>query len=144
MKISNVHFVWHTIAWTDKNWPAYDPLKWYPGDGYVDWVGISFFDSKQDKERNMAAKLAKSINKPLMVAESSPFNQYAAEAKLEWISLLFEYIKKNDVKFLSYINVNWDSLPLFKSEKWGDARLETNPILFKEWNNQVKKFRLKK
>src|SRR3989338_3298507 len=43
MNIHNVYFVWHTIAWKDKDWPVYNPSKWYPGDEYVDWIGISFF-----------------------------------------------------------------------------------------------------
>jgi len=141
MDIPNVHFVWHTIAWKDKDWPAYDPLKWYPGDQYVDWVGISFFDPQRDKERDTAAKLARKINKPLMIAESSPFNQYTDEEKLQWIKKLFDYIKSNDVKFLSYINVNWDGLPLFKDQKWGDARLQKDPVLMEEWLRQVEQFR---
>ena len=76
-----------------------------------------------------------------MIAESSPFKQYTIEEKLQWIKKLFNYIKNNDVKFLSYINVNWDSLPLFEAQKWGDARLQKSPVLMKEWLNQVKQFR---
>jgi len=141
MDITNVHFVWHTAAWRDKDFPPYVPLKWYPGDKYVDWVGISFFDPKRDEERNAAAVLAQKLNKPLMIAESSPFKQYTDEEKRQWINKLFEYIKKNNVKFLSYINVNWDALTLFKDEKWGDARLQRSPILMKEWLKKVEQFR---
>jgi len=141
MRIPNVHFVWHTIAWRDKNWPDYQPLKWYPGDQYVDWVGVSFFDSKQDEERNEAAVFARRLNKPLMIAESSPFNQYTAEGKLQWVKKLFEYIRKNNVKYLSYINVDWDALPLFMSYKYGDARLQNEPALMKEWVKQVERYR---
>ena len=141
MDIPNVHFVWHTIAWRDKDWPAYSPLKWYPGDQYVDWVGISFFDSKRDEERNETAVLARRLNKPLMIAESSPFNQYKKEGKLQWIQKLFEYIRNNNVKYLSYIDVNWDELPLFRANKYGDARLQNEPALIKEWLTQVEQFR---
>lgn len=141
MDIPNVHFVWHTIAWKDGDWPAYDPLRWYPGDAYVDWVGISFFDPQREEERAVAAELARKINKPLMIAESSPFKRYSEQEKLEWIRKLFEYIKKNDVSFLSYINVNWDALPLFAAEKWGDARLQNNPVLMEEWQKQIEEFK---
>lgn len=143
MDIPNLYFVWHTIAWKDKDWSGYNPLKWYPGDQYVDWVGISFFDSKRDEERNEAAELARKIGKPLMIAESSPFNQYTDEGKLQWIKKLFEYSKKNNVKFLSYINVNWDEIPLFKANNYGDARLQNKPVLMKEWLKQVEEFRQK-
>ncbi len=141
LAVPNVYFVWHTIAWKAQDWPAYDPMKWFPGDSYVDWVGISFFDSQRDEERDAAAELARKINKPLMIAESSPFNQYSVEGKLQWIKKLFEYIRVNKASFLSYINVNWDELPLFKAEKWGDARLENNPVLLEEFLKQIEQFR---
>lgn len=140
MDISNIHFVWHSIAWRDKDWPVTDPFKWYPGDQYVDWVGISFFDSQRDEERNAMAELARKIKKPLMIAESSPFKKYTQEEKLSWIKKLFEYIKNNDVKLLSYINVNWDELPMFKKEKWGDSRLERDRDLIKAWLREVEQF----
>jgi beta-mannanase len=141
MDIPNVHFVWHTIAWRDKDWPAYNPLRWYPGDQYVDWVGISFFDSQRDEERNEAAVLARRLNKPLMIAESSPFNRYTEEEKLQWVKKLFEYIRKNNVTYLSYINVNWDELPMFKAYKYGDARLQKEAVVMKEWLRQIEQFR---
>ncbi len=139
--ISNIDFVWHTIAWRDKDWPAYDPLKWYPGDEYIDWVGISFFDSKQDKERIKAAEIAHQINKPLMIAESSPFFQYTNDEKLEWMNKLFEYMKTYRVNFLSYINVNWDHLPMFKNQKWGDSRLQIEPVIMSKWLEEIKEFK---
>ena len=141
MDIPNLYFVWHTIAWKAENGPAYDPGKWYPGDDYVDWVGVSFFDARQHEERDAAAELARKIKKPLMIAESSPFNRYSVEEKLEWITALFDYIHKNDVQFLSYINVNWDALPLFEKEKWGDARLQNSPDLMNAWLRQIEEYR---
>jgi hypothetical protein len=139
--VRNVCFVWHTIAWQDKAWPAYDPLRWYPGSQYVDWVGISFFDSKQDAERNKAARLARQFGKPLMIAESSPFFQHTDEEKLKWLASLFGYIDKNHVRYLSYINVDWDALEMFQSRAWGDARLENSPVVMQEWLNNLERFR---
>ena len=141
MDIPNVYFVWHTIAWRDPSWPIFDPMKWFPGDDYVDWVGISFFDSQRDEERETTAELARKLKKPLMIAESSPFNQYTVEGKLQWIRKLFKYIHDSDVQFLSYINVNWDVFPLFESQKWGDARLENSPPLMAEWLKQIEQYR---
>jgi len=141
--ISNVHFVWHTIAWTDPNWPPFDPMKWYPGDEYVDWIGISFFDCDRDAEREAVAELARTKNKPLMIAESSPFNRYSNEEKLRWMQIFFEYVDKHNVKFLSYINVNWDQLPLFESQKWGDARLQNSSVLMGAWLKEIEKYRQK-
>ncbi|MBF0595485.1 MAG: hypothetical protein HQL22_11045 [Candidatus Omnitrophica bacterium] len=135
--VTNVDFVWHTMAWQDRDQPVYDPLKWYPGDHYVDWLGISFFDAERHEERDIAAELARKIHKPLMIAESSPFSQNTVEQKLAWMKSLFEFINKNDVKFLSYINVDWDRLPLFENKKWGDARLQNSPVLMQEWLRHI-------
>lgn len=143
MDLPNLHLVWHTIAWRDKDGPAYEPLKWYPGDQYVDWVGISFFDLKEDRERIAAGLLARKLNKPLMIAESSPFKQYSTSEKLRWIRGLFKYINDYDVRFLSYINVDWDALPMFKDMKWGDARLQQSNVLMKEWRKGLEQFRAK-
>jgi hypothetical protein len=136
--LTNVYFVWHTIAWKDKDWPAYQPLQWYPGDEYVDWIGISFFDAARTTERNIATELARDKNKPLMIAESSPFNQYTVESKVAWLQSLFNYVNANNVRFISYINVNWDALPMFSTEKWGDARLQNDPILMDELLKHIK------
>ncbi len=137
MNIENVHFVWHTIAWRDKTWPVYKPLSWYPGDDYVDVIGISFFDHKQSQERNVIAKIARDKHKPLIIAESSPFKQTTVESKLEWMNGLFKFVQMNKVALISYINVNWDALPLFAQEKWGDARLQHSPVLMQEWQRHL-------
>ncbi len=136
--VKNVYYVWHSIAWKDKTWPAYDPLQWYPGDQYVDWIAISFFDKDRSIEREYMAGIAHQKNKPLMIAESSPFNQHTSEAKLKWMKVLFQYLQEHQVKFLSYINVNWNALPLFAAQQWGDARLENQPILLSTWASHVK------
>ena len=54
-----------------------------------------------------------------MIAESSPFKEYTVEKKLKWIKTLFQYIQENQIKFLSYINVNWDELRMFAANNWG-------------------------
>ena len=135
--VANVQFVWHSIAWKEEGWPKYDPLQWYPGDDYVDWIGISFFDSKRDEERQTIAHIAQDKNKPLMIAESSPFKQLSAQEKLVWMSKLFNYVNEYHVKVLSYINVNWDQLPLFASQQWGDGRLQKDPVLFQKWLKDI-------
>ena len=44
----NIAFVWHSYAApTYKDYPLSD---WYPGDEYVDWVGISLFGHMYDSE----------------------------------------------------------------------------------------------
>lgn len=130
---NNVSFVWHSIAWRADHWPAYNLAQWYPGDDYVDIIGLSFFDTEQDAEREALMTFAQEKNKPVMIAESSPFNQHSVEQKKAWLDRFFAFIRSHDIHLISYINVNWDQLPLFKDEQWGDARLENNSQLIEEF-----------
>jgi len=76
-----------------------------------------------------------------MIAESSPFNRYSVEEKRQWMDTMFDYIQKYHVEFLSYINVNWDALPLFEKEKWGDARLQNDEVLMNHWLKKIEEYR---
>ena len=96
---NNISFVWHSAAFFRLGeyaiWPGstYDKIQvenyltnstvsledWYPGDEYVDWVGISWFawDHKFQEDtasirRDEAVVFAKEHNKPVMIAEAAP------------------------------------------------------------------------
>ncbi|MDD3066032.1 MAG: hypothetical protein PHT24_07230 [Endomicrobiaceae bacterium] len=139
--VTNVHFVWHIIAWNSNSKNPYNPMIYYPGDDCVNMIGISFFDVSAVKERKIAGDIASAKKKPLMIAESSPFNRYTVENKAAWINALFKYVKDYKVSFISYINVNWDELPMFEDQKWGDARLQQNKKLMKLWSDGIKQFK---
>lgn len=52
-----------------------DFRDWYPGDDYVDWIGVSWFLSHLPMQRSLAqtfADFSKERHKPLIIAESSP------------------------------------------------------------------------
>ena len=81
---SNVAFVWHSCANTPYN--DLSPHKWYPGDDYVDWCGISLFEQpyscptdNHDADSCIMlypetfAQLCKNLNRHIMIAESTPF-----------------------------------------------------------------------
>ncbi len=82
--VSNVKFVWQASAS-----PVDDIIDgereeirdWYPGDGYVDWMGLSWFlpadETRQGapSQRELASEVvefARSRGKPVMIAESAP------------------------------------------------------------------------
>ncbi|MDD5022462.1 MAG: hypothetical protein PHR82_10105 [Endomicrobiaceae bacterium] len=140
-EVSNVYFVWHAIAWNGNKKNTYNPLIYYPGDDYVDWIGISFFDATAVKERKIVSDIALNKKKPIMIAESSPFNQYSVEKKLAWMKNFFKYVKDYNISFISYINVNWNELPMFSSQNWGDARLQQDKILIEKWCDNIKLFK---
>ncbi len=95
---NNIAFVWHSAAFfrlgEEHIWPNdldidvvrsyyYDsPIKlesWYPGDEYVDWVGISWFAWEHTYQKSMSRirrdevkDFARDHSKPLMIAEAAP------------------------------------------------------------------------
>lgn len=88
--VDNVATVWQSAVWPDgygnPDYNTVDPdhfARWYPGDDYVDWVGISVFYRDLSRwnyqppttpaaGQQAAINFAKSKSKPVMVSESAP------------------------------------------------------------------------
>ncbi len=134
--VDNVTFVWHSASDSDSRERL---LQWYPGDDYVDWVGLSFFGISPDRiaNYNLIAELAADLNKHLMIAESTPSGFITTQAKQEWFEALFDFIEAQPVEMLNYINSNWDVLPLFKKDGWGDARIQNDTTIRDLWRRMV-------
>ena len=84
----NIGFVWHSWAAPRKFGVSLD--QFYPGDSYVDWIGVSIFqqlypwaNDEENEGGNFAGgnqiqvlevlDFAKAKDKPIMIAESTPF-----------------------------------------------------------------------
>ena len=145
----NVAFVWHSYAApTYKGYPLSD---WYPGEDYVDWVGISLFghmySADLSKEANDVFNFAKQHKKPVMVAEASPINgidKDNIDAWNTWFVNLLSLTYRKNVKAISYINADWNTYPGFTSLKWKDARLQNNPQVANAWFKETGKDRYMK
>lgn len=136
--VSNVAYVWHSYGVVN---PVKPFTNWYPGDDYVDWIGTSFFNPDMDS-LNIIAHYAQVHHKPLMIAEATPYGIGTKDADVawdKWYSKLFDFIKQQNVKMLCYIDSNWDSLPMFSGQGFGDARIEANPKLQARWLNEIGK-----
>lgn len=143
-KVENVAFVWHSYA----AYPIYmkkSIADYYPGDDYVDWFGVSFFDNSLSNINMMnMVNMAKEHGKPLMIAESTPARigvHEGMQAFYRWYRPLFKFIEKNDVKMLCYINVDWDALPMFAHFQWKDSRVQANKEIRKMWLDEISKER---
>lgn len=131
-KVSNVFYVWHSAAMMNGT-GDFDP--WYPGDNYVDWFAISFFNPSQAKMAENFLELAQKHHKPFMIAESTPAGLYTLRGRKDWFNKYFNFIKNHPVKIICYIDSNWDRYPLFKNDSWGDARVEKDMDLKAMWLN---------
>jgi len=135
--VNNVAYVWHSYA----NYTKRPVMDWYPGDEYVDWVAVSYFNSMK-KYLDQIVEIAQAHNKPLMIAEATPCGigvRYAKNALKRWYEPFFEFVDSCDVKAISYINCDWEALPMWKGQGWKDSRVEANPTIKKRWLEEVQK-----
>ena len=166
----SIAFVWH--SWAAPRWID-DLNDFYPGDDYVDWVGISIFQQLYpwaSKVGNFAAggsieyvvevlEFANRHNKPVMIAESTPFGgmhwngkRFGSEQRLEvpslsdsvpnnvwdlWFAPVLDLIERYDIRMWSYINCDWDVQPMWHNVGFGDTRLSTLEHVMTKWRENV-------
>ena len=149
--VSNVAYVWQssTSPIDDIIEGKHENIEdWWPGDNYVDWLGLSWFLLPDEKplvggynphtQKQLADEviaLARSKNKPVLIAESTPQgydltnltrchissvwdgaaatgceSMSALQIWNEWFVPYFNYIYTNQdvIRHVTYINVNWD------------------------------------
>ena len=136
--VRNTAYVWHSYT-AEKQ--KYEWNEWYPGDNYVDWFGASIFSTGNIPYAENFLKVAKRHHKPFMIAESSPMGMYTVHGKKDWFNHVFRFINKNNIQTFCYINSNWDVLPMYKEQHWGDARVEKDQEVMKLWLEEVRKSR---
>ena len=144
--VENVAFVWHSyIAPPYNNHPV---SAWYPGDEYVDWVGISLFGLLYQGANlfsygDAVMEFAKTHKKPVMVAEASPVSgilPYGTEAWDSWFVHFFSVCYNKNIKAISFINANWERYT-FEGVDWKDARLTNNQQISDAWFMETNKSR---
>jgi hypothetical protein len=142
----NIAFVWHSYA--APAYQAYPLSAWYPGDDYVDWVGISLFghmySPELSKEADEVFEFAKIHKKPVMIAEASPVNGIYKDSTEAWDTWFVNFLSlayRKNVKAICYINANWAAYPGFTSLNWKDARLQNNQQVAKAWFEETGKDR---
>jgi beta-mannanase len=133
--VTNTAFVWHVHA--HKSNP--DLNSFYPGDSYADWVGISYFDQPESMITPVL-DFAKARQKPVMVAEGTPKgigSVKGRESWEKWYGKFFDFVIRNDIKAVSYINSDWDSQKMWKTEDWKNAKVEADAYVLSHWIKEV-------
>lgn len=142
----NVAFVWHSYA--NITYLGHPVAAWYPGDAYVDWVGVSIFsghfvEGVAIAELDNVIDLAKGYKKPVMVAESTPNGGIIPGSYRtwnRWFAPLFTYIHQKNIKAFSYINCDWNAVSVGTPD-WGDTRIQNFPLIRECWTNEIGKGR---
>ncbi len=146
----DILLVWHSFAML----PTLGEIpftEWYPGDDYVDWIGISFFQPGTEgyhtaPNRDPVIAFARQKNKPVLIAEASPIRYTPRQKTLagdaywdHWFKPFFELIEANpEIRAVSIINVDWDSQRQHRQLSWGDCRLNADPIVLKHWREKTR------
>ncbi len=135
-KVRNVAYVWHSYGFGVTE----EISVWYPGDDYVDWFGVSFFGGDTEGMAKMA-EFAQRRNKPLMIAEATPRGigvTKGEESWRRWFAPCFDFIARHDVRAFCYINWDWESIPMFRGQGWGDTRIQVNDYVKSAWLKETK------
>ena len=156
--VDNVAMVWQGAAYCTGRFTGAPIEDWYPGDEYVDWVGLSYFvqaDCDFAPVQEMV-DFAREHNKPMMIAEAAPqryetgkltysrngtvFEDHTAEEIWdEWYAPFFAYVYENQdvIRAIAYINAYWDSQemwgPPYGGGYWGDSRVQANERIKERW-----------
>jgi len=161
--VASVALVWQSAAWCYGTYGDHPLEAWYPGDDFVDWIGLSYFVQVADCEGRPFDKIlafAREHQKPLMLAESTPQRyslsdlnfslagasftpKTADEVWNEWYRPFFDFIHKQAdiICAVAYINANWDSQPMwskpYRNAYWGDSRVQANEVIQERWLAEV-------
>jgi hypothetical protein len=163
--VTNVAFVWHATGVEPRDGLTID--SWFPGEEYVDWCGISFFQQPFScqiptkcsfSDAESVISFCRQYSLPIMIAESTPFGGilddpvsdpdavneagYSGSTWNSWFIPIIEFIEKHDLKMWNYINCDWDSQAMWQKERapevhWGDTRIEMFPGVREKWHHDV-------
>jgi hypothetical protein len=145
--VDNIAYVWHSYA--AKPYEDHPITAWYPGDDYVDWMGISVFDqayegTELNEYSHTVLTYAKAHQKPVMLAECNPIKGIATDSSEvwnDWFVNFFSFMYQKNIKAIAFINEDWQSLLISGTSEWKDGRLLNNPQVAEAWFEETQKSR---
>ncbi len=147
-KAPNVVMCWAPNDWGYKGFD--DAIKWYPGDEYVDWVGVSSYppylkNGESKHHTKWTDRLRKvydrySGRKPIYLAEGAPIQNVEFEDTASMTAVAAKDLREfYDEVARRYPNVKaifyWDS-----NEKYGAKRqckISSNPVILEAYKNAI-------
>jgi hypothetical protein len=139
----NITWVFHPNCDSEPNETWNTVSAYYPGDEYIDWIGMSIYGAQNlkddwiniqdtfDAAYNNLALVSK--NKPLAVFE---FGVVENKLKAEWIKTFFELIKNKKysrIKGISYWHSIWDN----EDGSYTNMRLDSSPESLKAYKDAI-------
>jgi len=135
--VRNVAYVWHSFAnLTSRPWE-----EWYPGDDYVDWFAVSAFGTPNIYMKKFG-EMARQHHKGFMIAESTPQGfgpVHGIHSWKLWYEPYFKFIEDEKVQIVCYIDYDWERIPMFSGQGWGNARVQDNKVVKQKWIEEIQK-----
>lgn len=158
---NNISMVWHSSTYCGGTYLGRPFSDWYPGDSYVDMVAVSYFTASDCNYSavDAVANFAHAHGKQVMIAESTPQGyaigastwrstdgsnntppRYADTTEIwMWYNNFFNWINRQDVKVVAYINANWNAQSMwaapYSQGYWGDSRVQANSVILSNWTS---------
>lgn len=144
-EVNNVTWLFHA---NDISYPqeAWNSIKaYYPGDEYIDWVGISLYGADSpdaswdsfDSRMNPIYSELRSLfpNKPLMLAEWGVGEWPEKGDKADWITEAFTTLqsKYTDIKCAIYWHERWEN----DDGSWSDLRINSSDEALNAYKNGI-------
>ncbi len=136
------HVNWDSVP--DEEWNRID--NYYPGDEYIDWVGVSVYGPLEPSMRDMWNELSfrrgfmRFYNQVKKFAPSKPiaveeFGVIEDPRKPSWIRSAFEFIKQfHGIKAISWWQERWEN----EDGSFSDLRINSSQASLREYRTQVK------
>jgi hypothetical protein len=106
------------VAWVwSPNWNSGPNVSWnkmqryYPGDDYVDWVGVSAYDFDSESPRTLLSPIvsAYGATKPIILSETAAID-HGGTTKASWTNDLSAYVKETpEIGALVWFDTNTQS-----------------------------------
>jgi Glycosyl hydrolase family 26 len=93
---SQVSFVWAPNWNSRPGTPANDLVNYYPGDRYVDWVGVSGYPLNEQSPETLYGPLYRQFSprKPIMLAETAGID-HGGSSKADWTVALRSWVEQH-------------------------------------------------
>ncbi len=143
---SNIRWVWHIDPWDDppKRWNRFE--NYYPGDKWVDWVGVSVYGMQTPNQRYYPAfrtqmdwvygRLRKLTSKPVIVCE---YGTIAGPRQAGWTEAALADLTTG--RWPHVIGFSWWNAGFYNDRvdkrAFSDMRVEDNPALIEVMRRYV-------
>jgi hypothetical protein len=139
--LPNVAWIWHVIPIEGADNKYYE--SWYPGNRYVDWIGVSLFSSSHITALRTVTSFARTKGNPVFIPESAPTvgiqkGVQDPEVLKKFFTPYFSSIKAatNNIKGFIYINSKWANTP---TSEWPSSQIEQIPAVVKKFATETAK-----